>query len=176
MNSDMKDDKHYAAIAAFYGDRKAARSGVPLIEHIDQGIALLGAIDASARAKQAFCIHPLVQDDAALLAALHDDSVFALHHADPDVVVVAMEYRRVANAYLSHHCRNADDAIELSCLDEVNQMLIADKVQNRKDFELYHLDRHANSALLDLYFSNWLRRLGISDERYAQLRGIAAGV
>ncbi|NHZ61386.1 hypothetical protein [Massilia genomosp. 1] len=167
----MKDNKHYVAICRFYGDKRAERSGVPLIAHIDEGLALLDEIGAPERAKEAFCLHPLLQDDAALLGALEMDSMFAQARPDPLVVLLAMEYRRVANDYLSHHCESADDAIGLSCVDEVNQMLIADKVQNRKDFERFHLGTHHNSATLQLYFANWLRRLGVSDERYAQLCG-----
>ncbi|MDQ1811877.1 hypothetical protein RBA41_01030 [Massilia sp. CCM 9210] len=170
----MKDNKHYAAICQFYGDTRAERSGVLLIAHIDEGIALLDAIGAPLRAMEAFCIHPLVQDDGALLAALAPESVFRAHQPDAAVVALAMEYRRVANAYLPHHCERADDAIELSGVDEVNQMLIADKVQNRKDFERHHLGRHARSDILQLYFANWLRRLGVSEERYAQLCGRAS--
>lgn len=165
----MKDNKHYAAICRFYGDKRAERSGVPLIAHIDEGLALLDAIGAPQRAKEAFCLHPLLQDDAALMGALAADSVFAESRPDPLVVLLAMEYRRVANDYLSHHCEGEDDPIALSCVDEVNQMLIADKIQNRKDFERFHRGTHKNSEKLALYFANWLRRLGVSDERYAQL-------
>lgn len=165
----MNTNKHYAAICQFYGNRRAERSGVLLIAHIDEGLALLDQIGAPQRAKEAYCLHPLLQDDSALLGALAPESHFAQMQPDPVVVVLAMEYRRVANAYLSHHCESADDAIELSCVDEVNQMLIADKIQNRKDFERYHLGSHSNSAVLQLYFANWLKRLGVSDENYAQL-------
>ena len=165
----MKNNKHYAAIREYYADERAARSCVPLIAHIDEGIALLDAIGSSLRAKEAFCIHPLLQDDGALAAALEPGSIFERHQPDAAVVAVAMEYRRVANAYLSHHCKGSDDLIELSCLVDVNQMLVADKVQNRKDFERFHLETHARSATLALYFANWLRRLGISEERYAEL-------
>lgn len=165
----MKNNKHYAAIGEYYGHQRAARSGVPLIVHIDEGIALLDALGSSMRAKEAFCIHPLVQDDSALMAALAPGSIFARHQPDPAAVTLAMEYRRVANAYLSHHCKDSEDQIELSCLDEVNQMLVADKVQNRKDFERFHLGTHARGATLERYFANWLRRLDISETRYAQL-------
>lgn len=165
----MKNNKHYAAICRFYGDKRAERSQAPLIAHIDEGLALLDEIGAPERAKEAFCLHPLLQDDGALLGALAPGSLFAESRPDPLVVVLAMEYRRVANDYLSHHCEGEDDAIALSCVDEVNQMLIADKVQNRKDFERFHLGTHKDSDTLQLYFANWLRRLGVSDERYAQL-------
>lgn len=165
----MKTNKHYAAICQFYGNKRAERSGAPLIAQIDEALALLDQIGAPQRAKEAYCLHPLVQDDGALLGALALESMFAHMQPDPVVVVLAMEYRRVANAYLPHHCESEDDAIELSCVDEVNQMLIADKIRNRKDIERYHLGAHQNSGLLQLYFANWLTRLGVSEESYAQL-------
>lgn len=165
----MKNNKHYAAIREFYGDQRAARSGALLIAHIDEGIALLDAIGSTTRAKEAFCIHPLLQDDSALLISLERGSILERHQLDTAALVLAMEYRRVANAYLAHHCQSTADDIELSCVPDVNQMLIADKVQNRKDFERFHLGTHPNNQKLKLYFSNWLRRLGISEERYVEL-------
>ncbi len=117
----------------------------------------------------AFCIHPLLQDDASLQASLEGRSVFLRHGIDPEIVVLAMEYRQVANAYLSHHYQGVEDRIALSCLPEVNAMLVADKVQNRKDFELYHWGSHPNSQVLENYFANWLRRLNITEARYQEL-------
>lgn len=165
----MRGNKHYAAISAFYGDRTAERSGVPLINHINEGLYLLDMVGGTIRAKEAYCIHPLLQDDGALHAAIQKKSVFLNHMPDPDVVVLAMEYRHVANAYLSHHCVGEQDEIALACIPEVNDMLIADKVQNRKDFEIHHLEKHENSARLDVYFKNWLRKLDVSEARYKEL-------
>ena len=53
-----------------------------------------------------------------------------------------------------------------------NQMLIADKVQNRKDFLKFHQDAPPPGiALLDMYFEMWLAALGISEEMYQKLTG-----
>jgi hypothetical protein len=38
-------------------------------------------------------------------------------------------------------------------------MLFADKVQNEKDFALYHEGTHARSKELREYFNNWLNIL-----------------
>lgn len=165
-----RQDPHYRAIATFYGDRSAARSGVALIRHIEEGLAILERIGAPLRAMQAYCLHPLVQDDEDLRQSCVADSILLRHQPDPGALMLAMEYRRVANAYLSRHCTGADDAIALSPLAEVNQMLIADKVQNRKEFEIHHLTSHAQSARLTQYFANWLKALGVSEARYQQLR------
>jgi hypothetical protein len=70
-----------------------------------------------------------------------------------------MEYRRVANAYLSKREIKSLDDIELSPLHEVNQMLWADKLQNQKDFRLYHMGKHERSDILEQYFINWINKL-----------------
>ena len=80
-----------------------------------------------------------------------------------------MEYRNVANRGL--HCYQVTESskIYLSPIKEVNDMLIADKVQNRKDFLIYHYGTHPKSQDLDKYFKNWLEALNISEEKYNQI-------
>ena len=75
------------------------------------------------------------------------------------------------DAALAQEQKNLSDTDEIECSDlaEVNAMLVADKVQNRKDFDVHHRDSHANSAVLQRYFANWLRRLDISETRYGEL-------
>jgi hypothetical protein len=170
----MHDNKHYLAVSEFYGTQHARRSQIPLIAHIDEGLLILDAVGSSSRAKEAFCVHPLLQDDGALRSSLQPGSVFRKWSLDPASVAIAMEYRSLANAYLSHHCRGEDDRIPLSVLEEVNHMLIADKVQNRKDFEVHHHSTHENTEVLVQYFNNWLRALGISEARYRELVQILA--
>lgn len=169
MQKISRENKHYQAIQRFYGQQTAQRSGLPLIAHIDEGLQILQLLKSDLRTQEAFCLHPLLQDDAALLQALQPGSDFAMLQAEPQVVILAMEYRAVANAYLSRHYRNENDLIGLSCLPEVQQMLIADKVQNRKDFEIYHLQQHPKRHILAAYFKNWLKRLNISEADYQRI-------
>jgi hypothetical protein len=65
---------------------------------------------------------------------------------------------------------NSLDDIRLSPLKDVNDMLIADKIQNRKDFELYHLGTHDRSEQLDQYFKNWLEKLEVSEDFYNETK------
>lgn len=167
---------HHAAIIAYYGDRTAARSGVSLLNHIAEGRAVLQHIGAAPVTIDAFCIHPLLQSDADLCESMEPGSTFNSYTLDQRAVALAMEYRRVANNYLSKHCVTGRETIELSDLPQVNQMLIADKVQNLKDFERYHLGTHPKSAKLVMYFENWLRNLAVSDEMYAELRTVMQAV
>lgn len=161
----MKASKAYQLIRAYYGQERRTRSQVLLIKHIDEGLQILAAIGASEQAMQAYCLHPILQADEALAEA--DQQDFA--SIDPWVLILAMEYRKTANAYLSTRSINSLDEIDLSPLKEVNDMLIADKVQNRKDFEKYHLGSHPRSKVLAQYFKNWLERLALSEERYEEL-------
>ena len=160
----MKDTIEYKLISQFYKDRDAKRSQVPLMNHINEGLIILDAISATEYAKQAFCIHPLVQPDKDLKKNFNAVA-FA---CSPAVVMLAMEYRNVANAYLSDKI-NTDWPLTLSPLDEVNDMLVADKVQNRKDFITYHQGTHSRSDELTRYFDAWLDALGIDATTYESL-------
>lgn len=165
----MRSSREYRAIAAWYGDRTARRSGVRLIAHIDEGLAILAHLGAGSQAMRAFCLHPLVQSDAEL--AVHGPRLAELSE---DVVVVglAFEYRNIANATLSTRAITRADEIPLSPLADVNAMLMADKVQNRKDFLAYHRGTHPRSDALDRYFTLWLERLGIGEDRYRELANL----
>lgn len=161
----------YQAIRQFYGDKRAERSNVPLMNHIDEGIEILDYLNASDAAKAAFCLHPIFQDDSAWPDALDNEII---RRVDPKVIILVMEYRKTANAYL---CRPFTDwytlkELEDHCplvLDEVRDMLIADKIQNRKDFEIHHLGTHNRSIELYNYFKRWLRYLEVSEEQYLEI-------
>jgi hypothetical protein len=162
----VHDTLEYRRIAEHYGTRTARRSGVPLIRHIDQGLAILRAIEAPEIAMRAFCLHPLLQSDDDLRANVSRIDELT---SQPRVAALAIEYRHVANAALSTRVLASAAEIALSPVAEVNQMLIADKVQNRSDFLHYHAATHPRSRELARYFALWLERLGIDDRRYAEL-------
>lgn len=164
----------YNAIVKFYADKKAERSGVPLINHINEGLEILSLIGSTMDAKRAFCLHPMIQDDMPLYDMSENDILFSF---SPRVVLLAMEYRQRANAWLSPKVyrmgltrKGSDQNIpNIVCdgqpyagnLPEVRDMLVADKVQNYKDFLKYHADTHNRSAELDFYFKKWLDHLEI---------------
>lgn len=156
-----------AAVTEFYGDRRAERSGIAYINHIGEGLAVLDAIGASRTAALAFCLHPLAQSDDDLP---NFDPTLA---STPEVLVAVMEYRNVANRFLSHHIGRSP---RLSPLPAVNEMLVADKVQNRKDFEAEAERTGVRRPALETYFASWLDVLGVSQQRYEQLASaITAG-
>src|SRR6185295_15909991 len=94
-------DPHYQAIQAFYGDRRTKRSGVLYIQHINEGLLVLDLIDATQHARQAYCLHPIVQGDTELLTAFQPSSLLYHYLIDLYALALAMEYRWVANSYLS---------------------------------------------------------------------------
>lgn len=154
----------YELIRKYYGDKKAKRSGVPYINHIDEGLIILDAIGASSCAKDAYCIHPILQDDDTLDANM--GLVKDVHYR---TIITAMEYRNVANRGLSCYQVDNPDNIYLGPLKDVRDMLVADKVQNRKDFYVHHYGTHPKSIELDRYFRNWLRALEITEAEYNRL-------
>lgn len=155
----------YRAVEACHHDLYAQRSGIPYMNHIDEGLVVLRDLGASERAQRAFCLHPLLQADEEL--AIHYPRVAELTD-DPRVLCLALEYRNVANAFLSRREVARDDDVALSSLPEVNDMLRADKVQNAKDFLLYHHATHPRSEALVRYFHTWHRRLGVTDADFAR--------
>lgn len=165
--SSVRTSCELALIEASYGEQRARRSGVPLVHHIHEGVALLVAAGASELAQRAFCLHPLVQNDVDL-ARNYSGLVQALSET-PDgmrALLLAMEYRSVANEYLAHK-PNQPGGIRLSPLPDVNLMLLADKVQNQRDFLFYHGRSHPNRERLTEYFEQWVAALlpacGIED-------------
>jgi len=151
-------------IRVFYMDQTARRSRVPLINHIHEGLKILEYIGASLQSQEAFCVHPIIQADH----DLRDNYQAFSRYLSSHVVMLVMEYRSVANSYLSHH-EIPETGIRLSPLIEVNQMLIADKVQNMKDFQIYHENLHPKSNRLKQYFQQWFDVLGVSREEYERL-------
>lgn len=153
-------------IEKFYSNRESARSKVPLINHINEGLIILDHLGESVETMNAFCLHPMIQNDPDLAV----NWGIIVHTCDAKTVMLAMEYRSVANEFLSPKVNDVTiDKIRLSPLTAVNNMLIADKIQNRKDFELYHRGTHPRSAELEKYFNMWLSALSISENKYTDI-------
>lgn len=163
--------REYRAIEQHYGDIRARRSGIPHMNHIDEGLRVLHRwLGASGRAMRAWCLHPLVQADDDLRRS---HAAGLLDGFEPAVVTLALEYRNIANAFLSpmeqHPGYDDPGAIVLSPLAEVNAMLVADKLQNCKDFRRYHAVTHPRAQRLEAYFNRWLAALGVDPEQVDRL-------
>lgn len=144
----------YAWVSERYAGKSAQRSGQPYMQHIDEGIEMLLYLGASDEVRAAYCLHPLFQSDNDLEIS-KEDSRLALF--DPIVLLYVMEYRSKANSYLCaplYDNSNCPDSIEFP-LEGVRLMLVADKIQNKRDFHKFHKD-HQHYEALDVYFENWM--------------------
>jgi hypothetical protein len=165
----------YLAIERHYGDCRAKRTGLYWMHHVDEGLYVLcRRVHASDAVLRAWCLHPIVQGDAELAQA---HAARVLDGFTTEVVVLALEYRNIANRFLSpmeDHPGYTDPAkITRSPLHEVNQMLIADKVQNCKDFRLHHAT-HPRASWLERYFRAWLQALAVDPREVDRLTERAA--
>ncbi len=144
-------------IQLHYGDQRAERSQVLLMNHIEEGLAILEYLEVPERVKAAWCIHPLVQNDVPFKCSI-DLRAY--------VIDIAKLYSIYANAAL---CDKRWDNLRYTVEDqirhlptmpkEIAQLLIADKVQNRKDFDRYHKGKHPRSTQLSRYFNSWVTYL-----------------
>lgn len=161
----VKGSLEYNDILAYYNTRTARRSGVALMNHIDEGLIVLNSLGSAEDTMLAFCIHPLFQNDEDLKRSVQR----GIHYDyRPNVILLVMEYRNQANQWLSEKV-GSKTAPASGPLAPVRDMLIADKVQNYKDFLLYHKLTHPRSMELTLYFQQWLEYLGITNKRFKEL-------
>jgi hypothetical protein len=156
-------EKSLALIEEVYGDRRARRSGLPLVFHIWEGIRILQELGASADTIAAWCLHPIVQADEDFKQVLRGGLLRRVDN--PVALALAVEYRACANSYLSH----MEPKVPLAgrFFDEIRLMLIADKIQNRKDF--WHNPLVEDRERLSAYYEEWLRALGVSEEEAERL-------
>jgi len=149
----LKHSPAYKLVQDFYGDIRAKRSKVPYIYHIDEGLAILNYLGASYNTKEAFCLHPILQMDK----DFNENKDMDFSGIETEAIILAMEYRRTANSYLSKS--HPSKFVGFSC-PEIREMLIADKVQNYKDFIKYQKDTSGNIELFE-YFNYWFELLKV---------------
>ena len=87
----------YQTIREHYGERVARGSGISLIQQVEEGLIILGELDASEDAMRAFCLRPLFQTDEDLVR--HGQDFMDAVDADPFVIMLVMEYRSRVNAW-----------------------------------------------------------------------------
>lgn len=157
----------YALIKDFYSTKTAKRSGVPLMNHIDEGIEMLRAMGAAELTIRAWCLHPLAQAGDAEHHIMLDN--VRLRNIQQHSVILARQYAQVANSYLCKPYTDNwghDDLVRVigRLTPYLVHMLVADKIQNEKDFELYHKGTHPRSEQLAAYFCKWLDYLEHCDQ------------
>jgi (p)ppGpp synthase/HD superfamily hydrolase len=144
--------KAYQIISNYYGNSTTKRSGIKLINHIDEGIEILESIGAEDDTIDAYCLHPILQSDE----DFNKNYTTNFDGVPTSAIILAVEYRSVANSYLSD--KDMEGFVGFTN-NKIKQMLFADKKQNEKDFTLYHEGTHERSKELRNYFNNWLNNL-----------------
>jgi hypothetical protein len=143
----------YSCIENYYGSAKAKRSGIPYINHIDEGCGILYLLNASSAAKEAFMLHPIYQagDNTG------NTSINMLS------INMAKDYALIANKCLRHNYKDVHYTVleeYLEC-ESIKHMLIADKIQNYKDFK-NHIKKYEERRDIEEYFLWWFDTLGVS--------------
>lgn len=154
----FKHSEAYKIIQNFYQDQRAKRSGIPYIYHIEEGLSIMKLFyNTCQNVMDAYALHPIFQENKNLQNNFNGSFLYNL---TPQVIILAMEYRKTANSYLSYMSLNNYVS---SPLKEIKLMLKADKIQNYKDFKkyLYKINDKKSEQLND-YFMNWFTILGVS--------------
>lgn len=160
----------YLAVNELWGDKRAKHSQLPYMKHIDEGVAILERMRAHVTVIEAFCLHPFFQ--TLPIPWSHPIYLQFRQQFSDRGIRLALEYTITANAYLPVHVEGSFDQVHLSPYPEVNMMLIADKVQNRFDFErnsAYFKAKPDRVGRLDVYFDNWFRALSLTKGRVIEL-------
>ena len=168
-NGDVVMSDEYTLVREFYKGKRGERSGVPYLQHIDEGLYILECLGASRETLRAFAIHPLVQGDQEFQDHVDNEVVTKLLYAGGQsgaAMALALEYRYRANSYTSRMPPSVFDSYKRSPLPEVNLMLLADKIQNYKDAILYVIPKmdFPEANRLHTYFQNWMDFYEISDK------------
>ena len=150
--TNIKDTAEYKAIQQVYGERKAVRSKVPYMNHIDEGCAIIEHYFQDELMQRAFCLHPIYQVPEFKAIA---DRLGVLRGLSKTVKFFADDYGFIANQYLAKHPLQTNPSrVNYGQSEGLRRMLVGDKIQNYKDFVLYHFDTHENGEKLNNYFIN----------------------
>lgn len=180
MKPGVPGKRELLAIRAAYRGKFALRSSLPYMRHIEQGDALLQFLMRGGLSKRfsrsifaektilsAWYVHPLFQMDQYLTSG------DPLPTKNPEIVLLGMEYRHTANAFLTKDVLK-NEMPKKSWNDDVNLMLVVDKVQNWRDARIHlshRLDK-AHSQQLEEYFSRWRQVLGIDEGARKELESV----
>lgn len=181
----IEEFNEYKLISKIYSDTSAKRTKIPYMNHIIEGCRVLLSLKASDEVIKAYCLHPLFQVNKYQSKFLE---LNGYAYCDKRAMGLAVMYANSANGFL---CRPWTDdwtektfEKETQFLDMMSEcpedyhdvmlMLLADKLQNQKDFMEHHLYKHERSEELYRYFVFWIlylfNRLGIDQDRLEEAR------
>lgn len=172
----------YIAISSLYNNKKARRTQIPYMKHIDDGVKILQHLGVTdPEVYDAWLLHPLIQTMSInqVEAFLSSYGLPPLHSGvSLNTIALAKQYADVANSFLPnvvdqnlHHTFN----IYIAC-PKLKALLIADKVQNYVDFcmssDMGYFDEEPDDYVPNRmeYFNMWLGRLDIDESNFEPLR------
>lgn len=154
----------YRFIEQVYAFKKASRSGLWYMNHIDEGLYILDRLNGLGLGspdptdKAAFASHAALQSDEDIKYN-YGPWISKMTNSNR-LATKVFEYRAIANDYLSNKVISSPSEIKLSPLEGVNMMLMADKIQNFKDLMLHNRE-HPRFEQLHQYFMNWFTALKV---------------
>jgi len=119
------------------------------INQIEEGLAILNILNAPNLVRKAYCLHMLFESDEALSKSME---LNRMPHTDPKSVLLAMEFRNIIKTRIN-------GKIKLSPLSEVNQMILAAKIQRYKTFEILYKGEKPHSDEIERDYQLWIKRL-----------------
>lgn len=161
MDLGIRETLEWRIAKEVLGPQRSRRTDVSYFDHIEEGIKILEDLDTSLACQQAFALHPLFQPNFVLI-----ENLIYVPQFDPMAVLLCIEYRWVANLGTRQAVRENGGKLVLSVIPEVNTMLVADKIQNRKLFETRLPKDDPAYAEIAHYFALWMDKLDISEETY----------
>jgi hypothetical protein len=169
------DKPFYRIIQQKYQSKVAKRSGLGYMSHIQEGIFIIQLLYGDDQnLVEAYCLHPIFQNDR-LLSQLLVENPSELSLISPQAIVLGMEYRHIANNYTIKNKIKNYESIKIGSLEKVHKMLVADKIQNKKDFMKYMYLKHDRPSYVKAsehglqYFDSWLDRLSVSQKTYMEI-------
>ena len=141
----------YSEIEKYYGDKLAKRSGIPYINHIDEGLGILYLLGASRETKEIFTLHPIYQDG---FKSTNVNNTLMYHFVYYSWLFSRKNYKLESQTYEYFEK-------ELDANMDLRNIFIADKIQNYKDFML-NKKKYDDFKSIEQYFLWWFDTLEVS--------------
>lgn len=155
------ESQEYEMARKLLGNKTTTDGRTLLIEQVDQTLKVLNHLSSWPAVMRAACLRPLLQDDHTFE---YGWKTACKNGVQPRALVLAMEFRRVANSYLCTTLTDFwdDEEVRLRLglvIPPVRAMLIAHKTVGYHQFLLQQAQTHFRRKELRAYFERWFRVL-----------------
>ncbi len=154
VGTPILESPQYKIVQDFFGDQRDERSGVLLMNHIDEGIAVMRALGAPDTAIRAFCLTPLQFTS-------RNDIIINFHKIFKELNGV-IDGIDSSNLALDYRALVDTNPVKVSTDNDVNLMLAGAVIQRKKDLLVHNWDHQANPEATRERFDQWIAALGIA--------------